>query len=130
MSKRLNRCLRMKTKGDSYISIAVTAARAAGDGDWRIGKERLIGACAPEGPIGVLTGSTKVVSMPAGWTEVVIPKGLEHVSGLWTAPGAVLVSTSGDPTAGGRIGFPHRKPEACLASSASFSCPSNHEVMI
>ena len=129
MSKRLNRCMSVQTKGYSRLSDVSPAARAAAVDGWRDSMERLPDLGAPDCALFRVTASTPFGPSPAGWTEVVIPTGPEH-SGSRTAPVAVLANTSGVPTASDRTGLTSPAPDVCRANSASFSCPSNHEVMI
>ena len=116
------------------IGITVTAASAASpafDGGGLSDLARLPGARATTGVSVALRGDTKVGSAPTGWTEeVVIPESPENIFGLPTASDVVLVNTSGVTATGGRPDLARPMLPACATDSASFSCPSNHEVMI
>jgi len=121
----------VQTKSPGIISTAVTAASPAFDGGGLVDMARSPGARATTGVSVALGGDTKVGSAPTGWTEeVVIPEGPKSLFGLPTASDVVLVNTSGVPATGERPDLARPVLWDCATDSASFSCPSNHEVMI
>ena len=126
MLKRLNRYSRVQTHdhgrpGDVAVSL---------DSGAFTGSSRLLPAGAPGGrPLGS-SRSIPLVAELAGWTEVVIPGGQEHFSGLNTADKAVLVNTSLGLTGSGPWVLELSGESCCSGYGEAFSCPSNHEVMI